>query len=104
MSESPPRRSDKHSRKEYDGERDMDRFWQEAKPRSEPTALRWYVPTILVLIVLSIPWYLPSGQVGTVVAGFPLWIWTALGCSLGIAILTAFAILRSWKDDDPDAG
>ena len=102
MPETHPRSSDERSQEEYDGERDMERFWREATPRSEPTALRWYIPLLLVLIALSIPWYLPEGHVGSVIAGFPLWIWIALGCSLGIAILTACAILRSWKDDDPD--
>lgn len=102
MPETPLEGTDERTQREYAGERDMDRFWREAVPRAEPATRRWYIPLLLVLIVISIPWYFSEGHVGRVIAGFPVWIWIALGSAFGVALLTACAILRFWKDDGPD--
>ena len=84
---------------EYDGERDMDRFWEATRVSVEPIKQRWYIPLLIFFVVFSVPWYREAGQMGTIVAGFPLWIWTAIFCALVVAALTALAILRFWQDD-----
>ena len=85
---------------EYTGERDMSRFWREIKPRREPLDKRWFLPSVLVLMVISVPWYLPSGFVGRLYGGLPVWIWIALVCSVLLAAITSFVALRSWRDDE----
>jgi len=87
---------------EYDNERDLDRFWAVAKPKVEPAKQRWYVPSVLLLVVLSVPWYRETGSMGELVWGLPTWVWTSLGCSLGVAVLTAVGALRYWKDDESE--
>lgn len=87
---------------EYRGERDMQSFWNAVAPLKEPSTQRWYAPVLIMLIVGSVPWYRDSGQMGSIVAGFPTWIWTSIFCSIGVAILTSFGILLFWSDDDPD--
>lgn len=94
---SPP-----EERQEYNDERDMDAFWNALSLRSEPFKQRWYVPAILLLIIVSIPWYRPAGFMGTVIAGLPTWVWVTLLCSVLLAILTAVAIVRYWQDDDDE--
>jgi hypothetical protein len=89
-----------HHVDEYDSERDMDAFWEAATPKSEPFRQWWYLPVLLLLIVFSVPWYRAAGSVGSIYHGLPIWVWTSLGCSFGVAVLTAFAILRYWKDGD----
>ena len=84
---------------EYAGERDMDAFWSAVKPKKEPSKQKWYVPILIALVVFSVPWYRGEGQMGTVVLGFPTWIWTSLICSLGVAIMVAIGILAFWNDD-----
>ena len=84
---------------EYAGERDMSRFWREIKPRREPLDSRWFLPSVLLLMVISVPWYLPSGFVGRLYGGLPVWIWIALACSVLLAAITSFVALRSWRDD-----
>lgn len=86
---------------EYCDERDMDRFWEVAKLDREPFLQRWYIPAVLFLIVISIPWYRSGNETGTLIFGLPLWIWVPLVCTLGLSILTSLAILRFWKDNDP---
>ena len=79
----------------------MELFWREVKPQKEPVQLRWFLPAVVVLVVASVPWYLPTGFVGRIYAGLPIWIWMTLGCSLLIAVVTSFVALRSWHDDEP---
>lgn len=88
---------------EYSDERDMARFWEEAAPSREPSRWRWYIPSLVVLLILSVPWYFAEGHMGRVVGGLPVWVWITLGCTTGMASLTAWAALRHWGDDDePD--
>ncbi len=55
-----------------------------------------------VLLVLSIPWYWPVGQGGTLLLGFPLWAVVSLGCYLGAAVFTVFAIGPLWRSGTGD--
>lgn len=87
---------------EYDGERDMDRFWQVAKLHREPVKQKWFIPILLLLIVISIPWYRAGGEIGSVVLGLPTWIWMSLLCSLGVSILIAVGAMRFWVNDPDD--
>ena len=85
---------------EYQGERDMDAFWSAAKLKKEPSKQKWFLPILILLILCSVPWYRSEGQMGSVFLGFPVWIWTSIIYSLGVAVLTAVGILGYWKDDD----
>jgi hypothetical protein len=89
-----------HRSSEYSDERDMDAFWDAVKPPQEPLQRRWFLPLVVLLILASVPWYRPTGLVGHIYGGLPLWIWVTLGCSLLIAVLTCYVTLRSWRDDD----
>ena len=100
--EGPNTRLGEDPKREYADERDMDRFWETARLEREPARQWWYIPLILGLILISIPWsgLLPSERI---VMGLPVWIWIPLGSTLGLSILTAFAILRFWADGDSDS-
>lgn len=100
-SPATPRRSSAVRRgQEYSGERDMERFWAEVAPRREPSNRRWYIPVLLALVVLSVPWYFGAGSVGAVVAGLPVWVWMTIACTLGVACVTAWGALRLWGDEE----
>jgi hypothetical protein len=88
--------------REYDGrrDRDIDAFWAEARPTSEPTRRRWYIPALLILIALSVPWYREAGTMGELIFGMPGWVWVSLLCTAGVSVLTALAALRFWRDED----
>ncbi|MEE2777264.1 MAG: hypothetical protein VYE73_10970 [Acidobacteriota bacterium] len=85
--------------REYAGERDMEEFWKELKPKREPIGWRFFLPIVIGLVVLSVPWYRSTGEVGTLIGGLPIWIWVTLACSTGLAIVTAYVALRHWDDD-----
>ena len=87
---------------EYNGERDMKRFWEVNRLKSEPAKQKWYIPILIVLVILSVPWYRTSGEIGNIIAGLPGWVWTSLICTVGISILTAVGVLKFWKDEGED--
>ena len=89
---------------EYDGDRDEDRFWREIRPQREPVGQRWFLPAVLLLLALSIPWYPVGAWYERSLAGLPLWLWTALACSAAVALLTACAVLMLWDDDAGESG
>ena len=100
MTDSPEQRPPSPKLGEYDGERDMDLFWKEVKPRREPIQQRWYIPLVLLFVVASVPWYWKQGVTGKIIAGLPLWIWITILCSLAISVITATMALRHWDDED----
>ena len=108
---TPLREDPKH---EYADDRDMDRFWEVDQLDREPARQFWYVPLILVLIFAGVPWFGlrffeteaavgPSSSSEAFILGLPLWIWIPLGCTLCLSILTAFAVLWFWRDDDSES-
>ena len=58
---------------------------------------------IVVLYVLSIPWYRADDQPLRVVAGLPDWVAVALGAYVAVALLNAMAWgLTDLPDEAPD--
>ena len=86
--------------REYDNNRDMALFWATVKPRREPMQQLWFLPVVLVLVAISIPWYRSEGEIGRIVFGLPAWIWVAVVCSACISILTAIMATLFWDDDE----
>ena len=37
---------------EYSGERDMERFWAEVAPRNEPLRRKWFLPLLVLILLL----------------------------------------------------
>jgi hypothetical protein len=87
---------------EYDSERDIEAFWAEIKPRREPMQQIWFLPLILLLLAVSIPWYRKPGEIGAIVAGLPVWVWVALIASALVAAVTAVMSIFFWDDDEAD--
>lgn len=84
--------------REYADARDDDAFWAATRLTREPIKQRWYLPVIALLILFSVPWYFTSGEIGTIVAGLPVWVWSGLACALGLSCITAAAVLWFWVD------
>lgn len=89
---------------EYENELNTAEFWAEVRPKREPLQQIWFLPLIVVLLAASIPWYRKSGEVGSIVAGLPVWVWMALVCSALISIVTAVVALFFWDDDESGGG
>ena len=94
-------RDDGPKKIEYNSERDMDRFWSVAtRLRREPAKQVWFLPGLILVVVLSVPWYRTGGEIGEVVGGLPLWVWTGLACALGVSVITGVGAVVFWQDDE----
>lgn len=60
----------------------------------------WIV--LLILYVLSVPWYLPKGTYLPIVFGIPYWAWIVLGVSLAISITLTYVIKHYWQLSDEE--
>ena len=83
---------------EYADERDDDVFWTAIRPAHEPLQHRWFLPAVLTILTLSVPWYLPHELGDRLVGGLPLWTWITVVCSAALATVTAWASLRLWHN------
>ena len=95
--------SSNHHNSEYANERDADVFWATIRPADEPTRHRWFLPSVAVILIFSVPWYLPREVGDRLVGGLPLWTWITVACAAVLAALMAWASLRLWRDDS-DSG
>ncbi len=83
---------------DYSDERDPDVFWAAVRPADEPMRHRWFLPAVVVILIVSVPWYLPSSVGDRLALGLPIWTWVTIVCGLALAVVTAFASLRLWRD------
>ena len=89
---------------EYSDERDPDVFWAAVRPADEPMRHRWFLPAVVAILIVSVPWYLPSSVGDRLALGLPVWTWVTIVCGLFLAAVTAFASLRLWRDGSDAAG
>lgn len=87
--------------REYADHRDDDELWSSMEPKREPVRARLFLPLLLVILIFSVPWYLPEEIARRSFGGLPLWVWTTLLCSAGVSCLTCWASLFWWDDEDP---
>ncbi len=62
-------------------------------------------PLFLLLLALAAIGTVPIAFVGREPAswlGLPVWLWSSVGFTLLLSALTAWGVLRYWKDDDLD--
>lgn len=89
---------------EYRDQRDQDAFWEAIRPADEPLRHRWFLPAVVLILAISVPWYLPPSVGGRLAAGLPVWTWITIVCGLALAVVTAFASLRLWRDEADEGG
>ncbi len=71
------------------------------EPRRHPL----FMLLLLVCAVGTAP-FLFIGSEPAIVFGLPIWLWSSIGFTLALSLLTAWGILRYWHDDPgpPDGG
>ena len=89
---------------DYSDERDPDVFWAAVRPADEPMRHRWFLPAVVAILIVSVPWYLPPSVGDRLALGLPVWTWVTILCGLLLAVVTSFASLRLWRDGSDAAG
>lgn len=64
------------------------------EPRRHPIYM-W----LLVVVILATSPFLFIGKSSMPVWGLPLWLWSSILFTGGLSTLTAWGIIRYWKDD-----
>lgn len=85
---------------EYSDQQDEAALWSAIEPRGEPVRTRWYLPSVLLLLVIGTPWYLPHAIADRLVAGLPVWTLISLATAVGLSCVVAVASLVAWRDTE----
>jgi len=62
----------------------------------EPIRKPWIWIVLVVLVLLSVPWYLPVGTYKPIVWGFPYWAFISLVLTIAIAGFVTWIVNREW--------
>lgn len=76
-----------------------DEFWESVRPADEPMRRVWFLPLVLLLLTVSIPWYRSRGGEPRLMYGLPDWVWVTLACSFLLSVVTALVAIFCWRDD-----
>ena len=73
-----------------------------SKERPSRVGVRATWGAYVLLLVLSVPWYFPTGSAEPIVLGFPLWCFVSLTCYVLVAVLTVWRLDALWRDQTAD--
>ncbi|MFD1414931.1 hypothetical protein [Oceanobacillus jeddahense] len=57
---------------------------------------------LLILLIFSVPWYLPTGSYEPFILGIPYWAWIILGVSLIISVVLTLILKYCWQMTDEE--
>ena len=60
------------------------------------------LPVLMALAALGTAPFAFVGREPFNVLGIPLWLWSSFGCTVLLAGLTSWWMLRAWPDDDDE--
>jgi len=69
------------------------------EPRRHPVFM-----TLLTLCALGTAPFLFIGAETRLLLGLPTWLWSSIGFTLALSALTAWGVVRYWRDDDESSG
>lgn len=72
--------------------RDMEAFPSDFRP--------WHGLVLGIILIAGIPWYWAEDTIRPFVLGLPVWAFVSLVMSVVLAAVTAWFIIRYWKDDE----
>lgn len=71
-------------------------------PAREPIS-RWSLwVSIVGIILLGIPWYLPTGLIGSTYMGIPVWFCLSVASAIALSATTSYACLTQWNLEDTE--
>lgn len=77
--------------------------WSRVAPRDEPTRHRSFWVGVGTALLFGTPWWQPEALAQKLVFGLPFWVVTSLVGAMALAMVTCFAALRWWSDEEPGA-
>ncbi|QVQ53989.1 hypothetical protein J4H86_09930 [Spiractinospora alimapuensis] len=71
-------------------------------PPAEPIRRPWLWVVLVLILLVSVPWYWPAGTLEPVVLGLPLWAWTTLAGSVALCGYLSWLCATQWPDADEE--
>lgn len=66
------------------------------EPRQHPVYM-----FVLLLCALGTAPFLFIGSKSSLVLGLPTWLWSSIGFTVALSVMTAWGVLRYWREEDP---
>ncbi|MEM2498450.1 MAG: hypothetical protein QXR81_08760 [Candidatus Nezhaarchaeales archaeon] len=68
----------------------------------EPIKKWWIWAVFAIIYLIAVPWYFPTGYVGPIILGFPLWALIVFLDTIALASWTTFVYSKyfSWNVED----
>jgi uncharacterized membrane protein (DUF485 family) len=70
--------------------------------KKEPIHYPWIWVCLVLIVVFSVPWYLPKTAVNPIILGFPLWAFIALIMSVVLSGFLSYVVNRYWDDSEEE--
>ena len=67
----------------------------------EPRRHRFFLIVLALVILGTVP-FLFVGRTPALMLGLPLWLWSSIVFTVALSTVTAWGIVRYWKDEDFD--
>lgn len=77
--------------------------WSRVAPSDEPSRHPGFWLGVLFAIAFGTPWWQSDALAQRLVLGLPLWVISSLTGAALLALLTCFAALAWWSDEDEEA-
>jgi hypothetical protein len=66
------------------------------RPTKEPVRRPWIWIVLAIIMLASIPWYLPTGSIGFVWMGIPAWMLVSVAFTLLMSAYVAWLCFTQW--------
>jgi multidrug efflux pump subunit AcrB len=64
--------------------------------KKEPIHYPWIWITLVVIVLIMVPWYFPKSAVYPVIFGFPLWAFVSLVMSAVLSAFLSYVLKHYW--------
>ncbi|GAW92335.1 hypothetical protein [Calderihabitans maritimus] len=66
------------------------------KEVKEPIRYPWIWVALVLIMLFSVPWYLPQGTIYPIILGFPYWAFIAVVMGIVLSAFLTFVLNRYW--------
>lgn len=77
-----------------------------SRPKKEPVRKPWIWIVMAVIMLVGIPWYLPTGSLRPIVLGIPYWMFISVVSSLILCGYMSWLALNQWDivEEEEESG
>lgn len=66
----------------------------------EPIKYKWIWVVIGIIVLIGVPWYLPTGSIYPLIFGFPYWAFISVVSTIVLAGFLTYVVNNYWDMED----